>query len=58
MVEPSLCVHYVLVLRNSYVEVSWLEWAIPFNKGTHPLWMTELFALPWDKNFVMIPLGQ
>ena len=48
-----LCTSFV-----EYVEVSWLEWAIPFNKGTYPLWMTELFALPWDKKFVVIPLGQ
>ena len=49
----SLCTSLV-----EYVEVSWLQWAIPFNKGTYPLWMTGLFALPWDKNFVTIPLGQ
>ena len=33
------------------------KWAISFNKGT-PLWMTELFAYPGTKKFVLTPLGQ
>ena len=26
-----------------------MHWAIPFNKGQYPLWMTELFAYPGTK---------
>jgi len=44
MVETEpLCPLYTSFVED--VEVSWLQWAIPFNKGT-PLWMSELVTYP------------
>ena len=34
-----------------------VNWAIPFNKGTPPM-DNRVICLPWDRIFVLTPLGQ